>query len=124
MVDRYLTEDGAIRALEQGRTIEQWLGARVESAVTVLKWLSIERERNGQTLVRLREVFDEGGAELLDVYEFRPYDVEAEEGIETHFGNWKEALQYSVVHLGADPCRFVNEGIVQLEYADYLARKN
>jgi hypothetical protein len=120
MSDLYLTRNGLERALEQGRTVEQWLGTRVEGGDGVLKWLSIERLRTGRTIVRLVEVLDEGNPHFLDVYEFTPYDADADLGVIHEFDSPDDALEYAVVHLGADSDRFVNEGGVQDEYAAYL----
>ena len=120
MSDRYLTIDGLHRALEQGRTVEQWLGARNEGRFRVLKWLRIERNRKGETILRVQEVLDEGSPTFLDVYEFTPYDAEAEDGLVIPFANAQEALDYSVVNLSATRDKFVREGEIKLEYSDYL----
>ena len=117
---RYLTPSGLERALIAGRTVEQWLGARSEGDFRVLKWLSIERERDGRTVLRICEVLDEGLPDFFDVYEFTPYDSNAEFGIEQTFDTPQEALEYAKAHVGANLDRFVGEGLVQEEYADYL----
>ena len=123
-MERYLTRNGLERSLEQGRTVEQWLGARSENGFRVLKWMSIERENDRgygtSTILRIREVLDDGGPEFCDVYEFTPYDAEAEEGIQIPFDTPEQALEHALTNLGADPLRFVGEGVVQLEYKDYL----
>jgi len=124
MADRYLTTNGLERALNQGRTVEQWLGVRTEGEFTVLKWLSIEHHRDGSVVLRVREALDEGNPEFLDVYEFTPFDAEAEFGIETIFATPQEAFEYALDHLGANPHRFVGQGVIQDEYADYLKTRH
>jgi hypothetical protein len=121
---RYLTSNGLERALAAGRNVEQWLGVRREAETRVLRWLAIEHRRDGRILVRVREVWDEGGAHLIDVYEFTSCDPENPEGVEHVFGSATEALEFATSELGADPERFVNEGIVQFEYQDSLSDLN
>lgn len=121
---RYLTPNGLERALVAGRTVEQWLGARREGELRVLKWLSIERERDGSTVLRIREVLDDGGPNFHDVYEFTAYDAEAEFGTIHTFATPEEALEYATSKLGADVNRFTGEGMVQVEYADYLKTRH
>jgi len=62
---------------------------------------------------RIREVLDDGGPGFYDVYEFTPYDANAEFGVEFTFDSPEEALDYAVRNLGADPGRFVGDGGVQ-----------
>jgi hypothetical protein len=70
------------------------------------------------------EVLDDGHPGFLDVYEFTPYDVEAEFGTTQTFAAPDEALEYATSSLGADPNRFTGEGMVQMEYADYLKTRD
>ena len=58
------------------------------------------------------------------MYEFTPYDAEAEFGVEQTFETPEEALEYAMSKLGADPTRFTGEGMVQVEYADYLKTRD
>jgi hypothetical protein len=121
---RYLTPSGLERSLAAGRTVEQWLGVRREGDFCVLKWLSIERDCEGSVTLRVREVLDDGHPGFLDVYEFTPYDAEAEFGTEHTFPTAQDALEYATSSLGADANRFTGEGMVQLEYADYLKTRD
>jgi len=122
-MERYLTRNALERSLEQGRTVEQWLGVRTENDHRILKWLSIERDRAGHTILRISEVLDEGGPGLYDVYEFTPYDSNAEFGVELSFDSPEQALDHAIRNLGADPQKFVDDGVVQLEYKDYLSKR-
>src|SRR3989442_9052669 len=105
MAERYLTRDALDRALQAGRD--------------ALKWLVIEHERDGGATLRVREVLDVGRDDLMDVYEFAPYDWEAEDGITMQFPSPQAALEYATSEYGANPGRFVNQGVVQFEYEDY-----
>jgi hypothetical protein len=84
-----------------------------------LRWLSIEHERDGHVVVRVREVWDEGGPEFLDVYPFTSCDPDEPEGVEHVFDEAVEALRFAST-LGADLDHFVNQSIVQFEYRDSL----
>jgi len=66
-MNRYLSQYALELALANGWTVEQWLGVRTEGALRVLKWISIERELDGRSIVRLVEVIDIGGPEFIDV---------------------------------------------------------
>lgn len=119
---RHLSASEAERVLNAGRSIEQWLGARVEGADRVLKWLLLAVENDGGYSVTVFEVLDNGGPEFLDVYEFSPLDVDQPYGVTTTFKDARGALAFAI-GAGADPGRFVNAGIVQDEYADYLSSR-
>jgi hypothetical protein len=121
---RHLSAAEAERALNAGRSIEQWLGARVEGADRVLKWvqLTVEKDGGGYS-VTVFEVLDDGGPEFLDVYEFSPLDADQPYGVTTTLKDARGALEFAI-GAGADPCRFVNAGIVQDEYADYLSSRS
>ena len=120
MADRYLTPDALERALSAGHDIEQWLGARIEGPWRILKWLSIEHGRDGTATLRISEVLDDGRPDFIDIYEFTPYDAEAEDGVTYQLHDARSALECAISQHGASLDRFVNQGLVQLEYADYL----
>ena len=99
--ERYLTRSGLERALAAGRNVEQWLGVRREGDGCILKWLSIEHRKDGSVVVRAREVWDEGGPDFLDVYEFTSCDPDNDVGVEHIFEEVEEALRFATSTLGA-----------------------
>ena len=119
----YLSQNALARCLEQGRTVEQWLGTRVERGDEVLKWASIERLRAGNTIVRVLEVWNEGNPDFLDVYEFTPYDADAESGTVVECDSSEQALQYVLSRLGGNREHFVQRGGIQDIYAEHLERR-
>jgi len=123
MSDRYLTENGLARALQGGRNVEQWLGARDESGTIVLRWGGIEHKRDGTATLRVSDVLDDGRDDFIDVYEFSPYDWDAEDGATYPFDTPWSALECAVSKWGARRDRFVNEGLVQHEYIDFRKAK-
>ena len=112
---RHLTESQAAGALDRGRAIEQLLA----SDSTVIEWLRLSGRSSSITLFRHR-VRDLGGDDFKDVYEFPPVDAEEEQGegkVLATFTKGAEALAASVDH-GARAGRWVNDGMIQDEYAD------
>ena len=112
---RHLTETQAIGALARGRGVEQLL----VSEPTVVEWLTLSNDSTGITLRRHR-VWDVGSPDLTDVSEFPPVDPEEDHGegmVLATFTGGREALTGSVEH-GARADRWVDEGMVQDEYAD------
>lgn len=85
-----------------------------------VRWLSVRPTDVGYA-VRLHLVHHEGSAGFLDVYEFPPVEDE-------HPGEGRLVGQYTDLAtamnaasaIGAVPDRWVNEGVVQDEYADLL----
>ena len=115
---RHLTEKQAIGALDRGCPIEQLLVPSTTDHRTI-EWLRLSPQSSGITLVRHR-VRDVGIADFLDVYEFPPVDPDEEPGegmdLATYAGS-AEALVASAAY-GARVDRWVNEGVLQDEYAD------
>jgi len=70
---QYLTED-QLKSIRFGRSVQQWLGSVEEDDYTILKWLRIDKERDGNFSVTYFESFDEGSEEFLDIYEFSIVD--------------------------------------------------
>jgi hypothetical protein len=102
-------------ALARGRGVEQLLA----SEPTVVEWLTLSKDSTGITLRRHR-VWEVGGHDFTDVSEFPSVDPEEDHGEGTvlaTFTDGAEALTGSVEH-GARADRWVNEGMVQDEYAD------
>jgi hypothetical protein len=113
-----LTERQAVGTPDRGRPIEQLL-AQSATDQTVIEWLRLSPQASGVTLVQHR-VRDVGSVDFMDVYEFPPVDPDEEHGegtlLATFVGSAK-AVAASVTH-GARPDRWVNDGVIQDEYAD------
>ena len=106
--------------LSLGKTVEQWLGHQHEGNYTILKWLSIKKERNDEFSVAYIESFDEGSNDFLDIYEFSTLDPDEPQGVINIFSTKDEALDFSVNEYGASMGKFVSQGMIQEEYALYL----
>ncbi len=106
--------------LSLGKTVEQWLGYEDQDNYTVLRWISIEKERDGTFSVAFIECFDEGNEGFTDVYEFSLLDPDEPEGVLRTFDTFDEAIDFSVAEYGAKSDNFVSQGMIQDEYLAYL----
>lgn len=119
---RHLTPAFAIAALGRGRQIEQFLGGAVEGEASSITFVTISPRGNAFRL-SVHEVLDVGSADFLDVSEFPPIDEAEYVGEGRSLGTAASptdaiALAESIV--SARPDRWVNQGVVSDEYADYL----
>jgi hypothetical protein len=117
---RYLAEIDAVSAVRNGRTIEQFLAPRVESNYRALRWVCVKRDRDDTFSASRYEVFDEGDLNHLDLYAFGFVDPDEPCAERSGLPSAEAALKVAEEQFGADGCRYVNVGIIQDEYADFL----
>jgi hypothetical protein len=117
---RYLAETDAVSAVQSGRAIEQFLAPREEANYRALRWVCVERDRDNTFSTARYEVFDEGDLNHLDLYAFS--FVDPDEPCEKRSGllSAEEAIKVAEEIFGADRRRYVNAGIIQDEYSDFL----
>jgi hypothetical protein len=118
---RHLTPASAVSALGRGREIEQFLGGSVDGEVSSITSITIS-PRGDAFGVSVHEVLDVGSEDFLDVSEFPPIDEGEYVGEGRSLGTAASpadaiALAESIV--AARPDRWVNQGMVGDEYADY-----
>lgn len=106
--------------LSLGNTLEQWLGHERKDEYTVLKWLSIEKERSGEYAVSYIESFDEGSLEFIDIYEFSTLDPDEPFGVTNTFSSVDKALDFAKKEYNASLDKYVTGGMIQEEYLHYL----
>jgi hypothetical protein len=121
---RHLNEAEARAAVSRGALIEQWLGSEERDGETVLRYVRVELERSGGLRVTYHEVIDDGGADFFDVYEFTPADPDEPDGVSSFFTDIDAAFQHCTDCYQARVDRFVNAGVIQDEYADYLSSRS
>ena len=116
MSRRYLTEDQSKSALKRGKCIEAFVGGFSSGNKKTIQWASVSRD--GEQLVgSLWEVYDEGDENYLDLYSFTPANGDYDTPIKTvKSSDLKEIASL----LGFDVLNYVNQGVVQDEYNDYL----
>ena len=123
---RYLLRDEAQAALARGRTVECFLGACERRGKPGIRRVALSLE-GGVVVERLYETADLGGPEFLDLYGFGPLDPdlgqdEADE-VAT-YANLDDCLASMSQRWPGSDERLTNEGVVQDEYADYLANRS
>ena len=114
---RYLAGSFIEGALHRGKSVEQFLGAGVGETGPTIRWIEIRPVRQALE-VWFFEAPDIGSREFLDIYEFNG-DAGPEEPLRK-FNLCSEALQFAEEHFGASALRWVNEGVVQSEYEDFI----
>jgi hypothetical protein len=124
VVRRYLSLAEAEATLRRGKSVECFLGRCERDGQSGIRWLSFRG--NAKTVqVSVFETADQGGEGMLDLYEFGPLDSsreldEADE--ELHFTDFAEAIAELNTRFPVVSTKLVNEGVVQNEYADFIAR--
>ena len=120
---RHLIEPHLRSALDRGKSVEQFLGGSVWEGEPVVRWIEI-RQDSDEFVLSFYQVYDEGSEEWLDLYEFQPAMEDPDEDCVEHtFATLDAALAFASAQYGVDPARFVNEGVIQDEYRDYLLRR-
>lgn len=117
MSRRYLTLQEAELTLNRGKGVEIFLGSFIHDSEKCIRWASFSKGASGVTGC-LWEAFDQGSPDYLDIYTF-----------DSPFGEYDEPtklvaaenLEKAASELKIDDFNFVNQGIVQDEYADYLS---
>lgn len=120
---RYLTSEEVEVALRRGKSVECFIGPFLANGRKGVRHLSLSATRTGIEM-RVFETADIGSADYLDLYRFGPVSPDVEFGdadLEVTFANLAECLSY--LEKGWPGCThtLVNQGMVQEEYADYLA---
>ena len=114
-----LTEHHISAALSAGRHVEQFLRPRTDDGQTIIRWLDLSVRKDGYTVI-LYEVFDNGSPDYLDVYSFG--EVEPDDEPPRHsFPSLDEALAFAVTAYNAPRNNYVSQGVIQDDYAAYLA---
>jgi hypothetical protein len=119
---KYLLPEQLKTHLSLGKPIEQWLSHQKHDDYTILKWLRVDKEKNGTYSVSYTECFDEEDSNFLDIYKFASLDPD-EPFIINSFGTINEALTFAADNYQASEGKFVSAGMIQEEYKDYLTRK-
>jgi hypothetical protein len=120
---RYLTTAFAMGALRRGRQIEQFLGPCEADGRAGVRWIEIV-PAGGAYEVVLHEMLDLD--EIADVYEFPDLVVHDEEYFGEILGmadDEADAMALAARH-GAEDGRWVNQGVVGVEYHDMVRARH
>jgi hypothetical protein len=119
----YLDKEQLITALRLGRSVEQWIGVTNHPDFVILNWIRIDQEKNGTFSVSSFKVFDDGNLDLLDIYEFEPYDPDYPFAIINNFLTYQQVFSFCEETYKCRGDRYVNAGMIQEEYRQYLLKK-
>ncbi|WP_256976173.1 hypothetical protein [Streptomyces sp. CS113] len=120
---RYLVEPLIIGALRRGRSVEQFLGPVGSPERPGVRYAEVRAAKTSYE-VYVHAVEDVGHENFLDLDVFPPFDQDAEE---EDFGQLLgtaedpyDALVLAEERTGAVRGRWVNQGVVQDEYRDFV----
>lgn len=120
---KYLTEEQLVSNLNIGKSVEQWLSFEMNDDYTVVRWIRIDKEKNGIFSLSYFETFDEGSEDFYDVYEFSPVDPDVLWGKIDSFDSVEAILKFAADEYDAQIDKYVNAGLIQNEYLNYLNNK-
>ncbi|TFF35043.1 hypothetical protein [Mucilaginibacter psychrotolerans] len=119
---RYLTSEQLSANLSLGKSVEQWLAPKEEDTYVVLRWLRIDKEKDLTYTTCYIECFDEGDEQFADIYEFSPIDPDEPEVL-NNFASADEAILFVKDAYAASLDKFVNAGLIQDEYRNFIMKK-
>lgn len=118
-----MVESFIIGALRRGRSVEQFLGPIGSPERPGVRYAEVRAARTSYE-VYVHAVEDVGHENLLDLDVFPPFDEDAEEEDFGQFLGTAEdpqgALALAEERTGAVRSRWVNQGVVQDEYHDFV----
>jgi len=125
MGNRYLHGMHLEYTIRNGKTVEQFLGGFDHAGEKAVRYLTIRRQGE-EFWLHNHEIYDEGSLDYLDIYAFEYLDMPESrfEPYPIKFNSMEDALRYATSEFGASEDRWVNKGVVQSEYGDYLLDQN
>lgn len=121
---RYLQADEVAAALRRGKGVECFLGRCSRDGKPGIRWISLHA--SGQSIeLRVYDSADVGRPDYLDIYEFGPLDPALELGSADEtlsFSDLQSCLDALSARFPTATSRFVNEGVIQDEYAEFLSQ--
>jgi hypothetical protein len=115
---RYLAAIDIPAAFRRGKSVEQFLGRSGEGSACI-RHVEL-RPCEGAIQIWVHDVEDIGSEDYLDVYDFPSREPDGPEAPVATVVDPQGALVYACASLAADPGRWVNEGVAQSEYLDYI----
>ena len=117
---RYLKIEQLKTNLSLGRSVEQLLPFEKRDDYVILKWLSIDKQRDLTYDTNYFECFDDGDEDFIDIVEFSYLNPD-EPFITNNFETIDEALDFVVNTYSASLEKFVTGGgMIAEDYKDYL----
>ena len=120
MTRRYLSAAEANSALVRGERVEAFLGGDIRQGQPVIRYTSLWLD-GGSINATVWEVADPQEPGFLDVYSFYPVGHDDEPLEAFTFPDLDEAIAALELYFPGIAERFVIAGVIQDEYAEYLA---
>ncbi len=120
MTYRHLNLSEAVRLLERGVSIQQWLGTGEVLGFRILRWISVFPLNRGGFSLFQHQSLDEGNEQFIDIVEFADIqDPDQPEGLRSQHESLDEVLQ-RCWEIGAQQDRFVQFCEAQYIYLEFL----
>jgi len=116
--NRYFDAGDAAIRLRAGRWVEQFLGIGTLEGGRVVRYVVVTPEPSGTFAATRVEAHDEGGNEGIGLYDFPAFDPDEPYGEIHEFADAEAAIAHCLQAWGADPARFVGQGMAMQEYLD------
>jgi hypothetical protein len=116
---RYVAASFIEGAFRRGKSLEQFLGGHVVNGERRIRWVELRPIKSGRIEVWLFDVPDLG-VETVDIYGFGS-DFESPDTPVAICDAPADALNFARAHLSAAFDRWVNQGVAQSEFADFVA---
>jgi len=119
---RHLFESDVPSTLRRARSVEQFIGVTPGHAGYV-RFVEL-RPVDGGVEVWVFDVKDLGNADYLDLYSFPYLEAYGPEKPLATLPGPREAMEHAHAWLSACPLRWVNAGVVDSEYEDFLLQRD
>jgi len=116
---RYVAAAFIESTFHRGKSLEQFLGGKIVDGDRRIRWAELRPTKSKHIEVWLYEVPDPGNA-LMDIYVLGS-DLEAPDAPVATCETSADALKLAHALLGAAFDRWVNQGVTQSEFEDFVA---
>lgn len=116
---RYLPITDIPAAMRRGMSVEQFLGRGSEDNAAI-RHVELRPTKEAIELW-VYDVEDIGSEDDLDLYDFPYLLPDGPAGPVATFADPQDAIAYASASLAAAPSRWVNAGVAQSDYLDYIA---
>ena len=115
---RHLLSIDISMSFRRGNSVEQLLG-RSPADPGCIRHVEL-RPCNEEIEVWVHDVEDIGSEACLDLYDFPALEPDGPDGPAAVFQAPQAAIEYAAAFLAANAARWVNQGVAQSEYLDYI----
>ena len=118
MSRRYLSKLEVESAIRRGKQVDAFLGGGNSGVAPTIRYLTL-RSAGSKVVAELWEVEDPADPNYHDVYSLYPPHGDDAPGMIFNFGSVAEAMSQLDLQFPGIAGRFMNQGVIDDEYADY-----